>query len=43
MEDDISRLRNASFAPNEVFSVETFLEVQRNFIQSGEKRQLVSD
>ena len=32
-EDDISRLRNASFTPNEVFPVETLSEVQRNFIQ----------
>ena len=31
--DDISRLRNASFTPNEVFLVETISEVQRNFIQ----------
>ena len=32
-EDDISRLRNASFTPNEVFPVETLSKVQRNFIQ----------
>ena len=32
-EDDISKLRNASFTPNEVFPVETLSEVQRNFIQ----------
>ena len=32
-EDDISRLRNASFTPNEVFPMETLSEVQRNFIQ----------
>ena len=32
-EDDISRLRNASFTPNEVFPVETLSQVQRNFIQ----------
>ena len=32
-EDDISKLRNSSFTPNEVFPVETLSEVQRNFIQ----------
>ena len=32
-EDDISRFRNASFTPNEIFAVETLSEVQRNFIQ----------
>ena len=32
-EDDISRFRNASFTPNEVFPVETLSDVQRNFIQ----------
>ena len=32
-ENDISRLRNASFTPNEVFPVETLSDVQRNFIQ----------
>ena len=32
-EDDISRLRNVSFTPNDVFPVETLSEVQRNFIQ----------
>ena len=32
-EDDITKLRNASFTPNDVFPVETLSEVQRNFIQ----------
>ena len=32
-EDDVTKLRNASFTPNEVFPVDTLSEVQRNFIR----------